>query len=234
MLLKINNIEVIYKQTILVLKGISLSVEEGSIFCLLGSNGAGNKKNPEEIVKLGIIQVMEGREVFETLNIKENLIVGAHTRNKTKSLEEGFELVFSYFPALRNRPRVRAGYLSGGEQQMLVIGRALMSDAKLLLLDEPSLGLAPVLAEKLFQIIKRINEERGTTILLVEQNAYLALSIAKYGYIMEDGMIVFDGSVEDLKKNENVAEFYLGISSSGKRKSFMEVKHYKRKKRWFS
>jgi len=265
MLLNINNIEVIYKQTILVLKGISLHVEQGSIFCLLGSNGAGktttlkaisgllkaeegevtegsvlfndiriDKKMPEEIVKLGVMQVMEGREVFETLNIKENLIVGAHTRKKGQSLEEGFELVFNYFPVLRNRAKVRAGYLSGGEQQMLVIGRALMSEPRLLLLDEPSLGLAPVMAEKLFQIIKRINKERGTSILLVEQNAYLAFGIATYGYIMENGMIVLDDSVEKLKKNENVAEFYLGISSSGKRKSFMDVKHYKRKKRWFS
>ncbi|MFW6145298.1 MAG: ABC transporter ATP-binding protein [bacterium] len=264
-MLNVNNIEVIYKQTILVLKGISLNVEKGSIFCLLGSNGAGktttlkaisglvkaeegqvtegsilyndlriDKKYPEEIVRLGIMQVMEGREVFETLNIKENLIVGAHTRNKTQNLEEGYELVFNYFPSLRARRKVKAGYLSGGEQQMLVIGRALMSEPKLLLLDEPSLGLAPIMAAKLFEIIRRINEERGTSILLVEQNAYLAFGIAKYGYIMEDGMIVLDGSVEELKANENVAEFYLGMSSSGERKSFKEVKYYKRKKRWFS
>jgi branched-chain amino acid transport system ATP-binding protein len=265
MLLEINNIEVIYKDTILVLKGISLGVEEGKIFCLLGSNGAGksttlkaisgllkledgavtdgnikfhreriDQKDADEIVRMGILHVMEGRKIFATLNIVENLVVGAHTRKRGQNLGEGFEVAFNYFPVLRNRMKVKAGYLSGGEQQMLVIGRALMSEPLLLLLDEPSLGLAPLLAKHLFEIIKKINEERKTTILLVEQNAHMAFSISSYGYIMENGMIVLDDPVTKLIENENVKEFYLGLAKGGKRKSFTEVKHYKRKKRWFS
>jgi len=186
----------------------------------------------DKIVRRGIFQVMEGRRVFEHLTVEENLIAGSFTRKDRGGVKKDLQLVYDYFPKLRQLRSRTAGYLSGGEQQMLAIGRALMARPKLMLLDEPSLGLAPLLVREIFDIIRRINENEGTTILLVEQNANIALSIAHYGYIMENGRIVLEGQVDKLKKNEDVQEFYLGLTEVGKRKSYRDIKHYKRRKRW--
>ncbi len=186
----------------------------------------------DKIVRQGIFQVMEGRRVFEHLTVEENLIAGSFTRKDRGGVKKDLQLVYDYFPKLRQLRSRTAGYLSGGEQQMLAIGRALMARPKLMLLDEPSLGLAPLLVREIFDIIRRINENEGTTILLVEQNANIALSIAHYGYIMENGRIVLEGQVDKLKKNEDVQEFYLGLTEVGKRKSYRDIKHYKRRKRW--
>ncbi len=263
LMLKINNIEVIYNEVILVLKGMSLEVPEGKIVTLLGANGAGktttlkavsgllkaeegevtdgtieflgqkiNDLDPEEIVNRGIFQVMEGRRIFKDLTVTENLIVGGYTRKDRNNLKRDMEMVFSYFPRLKERHKQVAGYMSGGEQQMLAIGRALMAKPKLMMLDEPSLGLAPLLVKEIFEIIQRINKEEKTTILLVEQNANLALQIADYGYIMEGGKVVMDDDTEKLRNNPDVKEFYLGLSEMGGKKSYRDVKHYKRRKRW--
>ena len=191
-------------------------------------------RDPEDIVRMGIFQVMEGRRVFEHLTVEENLIAGAYTRHERGSLAADLEMVYTYFPRLKERRRQVAGYLSGGEQQMLAIGRALMAHPKLMLLDEPSLGLAPLLVQEIFGIVQRINQEKGTTILLVEQNANLTLQVADYAYIMENGRIVLEGTPAELKENADVREFYLGLTEVGKRKSYREVKHYKRRKRWLS
>jgi len=188
----------------------------------------------EKIVRSGIVQVPEGRGIFDDLTVIENLRVGAYTSNDTTRIKQDIELVLNYFPALRMRLNSLAGYLSGGEQQMLAIGRALMTKCKLLMLDEPSLGLAPLTAAEIFRIIKRIRHEQGASILLVEQNANMALSISDYGYIMENGKIVLDGNSERLAENEDVKEFYLGLSEIGDKKSYRDVKHYKRRKRWLS
>ncbi len=264
-MLKLNNVEVIYNDVILVLKGMSLEVPEGKIVGLLGANGAGKTTTlkaisgllkpedgevtdgtiefqgreihhlpPDEIVRLGIFQVMEGRRVFEHLTVEENLIAGAYTQHGRGTLQRDMEMVYSYFPRLKERRRQKAGYLSGGEQQMLAIGRALMAHPKVMLLDEPSLGLAPLLVQEIFEIIQRINKEQGTTILLVEQNANLTLQVADYAYIMENGRIVLEGYPDELRENADVREFYLGLTEVGKRKSYREVKHYKRRKRWLS
>ena len=264
-ILSLNNVEVIYDDVILVLKGMSLEVYEGQIVALLGANGAGKSTtlkaisgllkgeegevtdgsitymgqpidavDPEKRVSMGIFQVMEGRRVFDDLNVDENLYAGAHTRKSRAEVKKDMEMVFNYFPRLTERRHTLAGYLSGGEQQMLAIGRALMARPKLMLLDEPSLGLAPLLVKEIFEIIYRINKEEGTTILLVEQNARVALSIADYGYIMENGKIVLDDPVDKLKENEDVKEFYLGLSKVGDKKSYRDVKHYRRRKRWIS
>ena len=264
-LLVVNNIEVIYHNVILVLKGMSLQVNEGQIVTILGNNGAGktttlkaisgllksedgevtdgqirfmgnriDRKYPEEIVRMGIFQVMEGRRVFEDLTVEENLIAGGHTNKSRSKLREDIHMVYEYFPRLEDRNRVLAGYISGGEQQMLVIGRGLMASPRLMLLDEPSMGLAPLLVSEIFGIIRRINKEEGVSVLLVEQNARLALSIAGHGYVMENGRIVLDDTVEKLKENEDVKEFYLGLTEVGKKKSYREVKHYKRRKRWLT
>lgn len=261
-MLSINNIKVVYNEVILVLKGISLKVPEGKIVALLGANGAGktttlkaisgllksedgavtdgsiefrgeliNKKDAEDIVKGGIFQVMEGRRIFKGLTVSENLIVGAHSRKDRDGIRQDMETVFAYFPRLKERYKQVAGYLSGGEQQMLAIGRGLMSKPKMLMLDEPSLGLSPLLVKEIFEIIMRINKEEGTTILLVEQNANLALKVADYAYIMEGGRVALDGACEELRNNPDVKEFYLGHSDVGK-KSFKDVKHYRRRKRW--
>jgi branched-chain amino acid transport system ATP-binding protein len=189
---------------------------------------------PHEIVRRGIVQVFEGRRVFEHLTTEENLIAGAHTVPDRKSLGQRIERVFQYFPRLKERRTQQSGYLSGGEQQMLVIGRALMSDPRVMLLDEPSLGLAPMLVEEIFQIIQRLNHERKLTVLLVEQNAALALSIADHGYVMENGRIVLEGPAGALRENADIKEFYLGLTEVGARKSYRDVKHYKRRKRWLS
>ena len=263
-LLELNNVEVIYDEVILVLRGLSLTVGEGEVVALLGSNGAGksttlkaisgllpsedgeisqgqivyggrriDRRDAAEIVRLGICQVMEGRRVFEHLSAEENLRAGAYTRGRGDgSLDDDLELVYTYFPQLKVRRRATAGYLSGGEQQMLAIGRALMARPKLLMLDEPSLGLAPKLVAEIFEIIRRLNEELGTTILVVEQNARLALEVANRGYVMEQGRIVLDGPAGELARNPDVQEFYLGLSESGQRRSYRDVKHYKRRKRW--
>jgi branched-chain amino acid transport system ATP-binding protein len=187
-----------------------------------------------EIVKRGIVQVFEGRRVFEHLTTEENLIAGAHVQSDARQVRRMLESVYAYFPRLRERRRVQSGYLSGGEQQMLVIGRALMSEPRLMLLDEPSLGLAPMLVEEIFQIVQRLNAERGLTVLLVEQNAALALTIAERGYVMENGRIVLEGSATALRENADVREFYLGLTDVGARRSYRDVKHYKRRKRWLS
>ena len=259
--LEINNIEVIYEDVILVLRGLSLSVPEGKIIALLGSNGAGKsttlkavagllpsehgevtegnivyrgkritRSNPAEIVRLGISLVMEGRRVFEHLTVHENLTTGAYTRRS--GVAEDLDLVYGFFPRLRDRRTQQAGYLSGGEQQMLAIGRSLMSKPKLMMLDEPSLGLAPLLVEEIFGRIKALNTEIGTTVLLVEQNARRALQIADHAYVMESGRIVLEGPSAELASNPDVQEFYLGLSEGGARKSYRDVKHYKRRKRW--
>lgn len=258
--LTVNNVEVIYDDVIMVLRGLSLAVPEGKIVALLGSNGAGKstmlkavsgllpsehgevtdgsilfdgqditRLDPAERVKRGMSLCMEGRHVFEHLTVAENLIAGAHTR---KSSTEDLAEVYEYFPRLADMPRRVAGYLSGGEQQMLAIGRALMARPKLLMLDEPSLGLAPLLVKEIFGYIKRLNEERGLTVLLIEQNARRALEIADHGYIMEQGRIVLEGSAADLRENRDVQEFYLGLGEEGGRKNYRDVKHYKRRKRW--
>ncbi|HDZ90557.1 MAG: ABC transporter ATP-binding protein [Deltaproteobacteria bacterium] len=260
--LLINNISVVYSDVIQVLKGVSLTVREGQVVSLLGSNGAGKtttlkaisgllkpengkvtegsieydgkhvqNSSPEEITRKGIIQVLEGRQEFKYLTVEENLRVGTATR-WTKPYQKDLEMVYGYFPALLARKRALAGYCSGGELQMLVIGRALMAHPRLLLLDEPSLGLAPLLVKEIFQIIKRINEEQSTTLMVVEQNANMALQIAHYGYVMENGKIVMESSAEDLRENPDVKEFYLGTAASGDLKSYKNVKAYRRRKRW--
>ena len=264
-ILNVNNIEVIYDDVILVLKGLSLEVEESHIVCLLGANGAGktttlkaisgllkteegevtdgsiefrgqriNGMEPEKIVRLGIFQVMEGRRVFADLTVEENLIAASHTQKSKAKMRTNMDVVVSYFPRLKERWRGLAGYLSGGEQQMLVIGRAMMATPKLMMLDEPSLGLSPLLVGEIFEIIKKINSQEGTTILLVEQNARMALNISSHGYIMENGRIVLDDTTEKLMDNEDVKMFYLGMTDVGTKRSYRDVKHYKRRKRWLT
>ncbi|MGM0426241.1 MAG: ABC transporter ATP-binding protein [Thermodesulfobacteriota bacterium] len=264
-MLNLNNIEVIYSNVILVLKGVSLTMGRGDIVALLGANGAGkttalkamsgllrtelgevtdgsiefegvriDHKDPEEIVRLGVVQVMEGRPMFEQLTVEENVRVGAYSRNDMAGIKSDMEEVYDYFPILaRMKDRV-SGYLSGGERQMLVMGRGLMARPKLMLLDEPSLGLSPTLVKEIFKIIQRINDEQNTSILVVEQNAFIALSISDHAYVMENGRIVLDGPSAKLKENEDIKEFYLGLSQVGKRKSYKDVKHYRRRKRWLS
>ena len=262
-MLILNNIEVTYSQVILVLKGVSLEVRDGTIVALLGGNGGGkstvlkaisgllkmevgevtdgsiifdeqriDNKMPQEIVKKGIVQVMEGRRIMEYLTVHENLVLAAHLRSDHSGIKKDMDLVYGYFPKLDTLRNQSAGYLSGGEQQMVVIGRALMARPKLMLLDEPSLGLSPALVKEIFSMIKRVHSEQKMSILLVEQNALSALSIADYGYVMENGKIVLDGSAQKLRDNEDIKEFYLGLSDIGQRKSYREVKHYKRRKRW--
>lgn len=262
-MLKLNNIEVRYSRVILVLKGISLEVPEGSIITMLGSNGAGktttlkaisgllkteegevtdgniefegeliHKLNPEVIARKGIIQVMESGKTLEHLSVEENLMAGAAIIPSRSTIKRDLEMVYGYFPKLKMLRKSISGYISGGERQMLGIGRALMAHPKLILLDEPSLGLAPILVNTIFEIIERINKEQKTSVLLVEQNARVALSIASYGYVLENGRVVLDGTAEQLRENEDIKEFYLGMSTIGKRKSYRDIKHYKRRKRW--
>jgi branched-chain amino acid transport system ATP-binding protein len=262
-MLQLNNVEVRYMDVILVLRGVSLEVEKGSVVALLGSNGAGKTTtlkaisgllkteegkvtdgtiefegrriengDPEKIAKLGIIQVLEGRMVLEHLTVEENLRVGAHIAGNGARLSRDLDMVYGYFPLLRDLRGQTSGYLSGGEQQMLVVGRGLMSHPKLMLLDEASLGLAPLLVNEIFKILRRINEEEKVSILLVEQNARAALSFAQYGYVMENGKIVLEDTADNLAENADIREFYMGIATAGKRRSYRDIKHYRHKKRW--
>jgi branched-chain amino acid transport system ATP-binding protein len=218
------------------LKAISglLHVEEGEVTegSIEWNDVRIDRAKAEEIGKLGIIQALEGRRVFEHLSTEENLMVGAYHRKNRSAVKDDLEMVYQYFPRLKGLRHNTAGYLSGGEQQMLVIGRAMMSAPSLMMLDEPSLGLAPMLVEEIYNIIERFNTEHKTSVLLVEQNVRIALSIAHYGYVMENGRIVLDGTADFLKNNEDVKEFYMGLSAMGTKKSYREVKHYKRRKRW--
>ena len=218
------------------LKAISglLHVEEGEVTdgSIEWNDERIDRKSAEEIGKLGIIQALEGRRVFGHLTTEENLMVGAYHRRDRRAVREDLEMVYGYFPRLKELRHNIAGYLSGGEQQMLVIGRAMMAAPKLMMLDEPSLGLAPLLVEEIYNIIQRFNTEQKTSVLLVEQNVRIALSIADYGYVMENGRVVLDGAADFLKNNEDVKEFYMGLSTVGTKKSYREVKHYKRRKRW--
>jgi branched-chain amino acid transport system ATP-binding protein len=263
--LEVSNLEVVYNDVILVLRGLSLVVPDGKIVALLGANGAGktttlraisglldihegvitkgsitfdgqrlDQMPAAAIVRSGVTQVMEGRRTFADLTVEENLSCGAFTNKDRASVAAARQRVFDLFPRLYERRDQVAGYMSGGEQQMLAIGRALMATPKLLILDEPSLGLAPKLLEQIRDIIVDINQQ-GTSVLLIEQNAMMALSIANYGYIMETGKVVMDGDAAKLRADEDVREFYLGLrGEESARRSFRDVKHYKRRKRWAS
>ncbi len=264
-MLTVNGIEVIYNHVILVLKGVSLTVEEGRIVALLGGNGAGKtttlravsnllkgergdvtkgyieykgerieKLTPADLVRRGVIQVMEGRHCFPHLTIEDNLLTGAYSRSAGRAeITADLEKVYGYFPRLKQRRTSLAGYTSGGEQQMTAVGRALMARPTMILLDEPSMGLAPQIVEEIFEIVKSLNQKEGVSFLLAEQNTMVALRYADFGYILENGRVVMEGSAAHLATNEDVKEFYLGISS-GKRKSFRDVKHYRRRKRWLA
>src|SRR5437588_6779138 len=259
-LLAVRNIEVVYDDVILVLRGLSLEVPQGSIVALLGANCPGttttlkaisgllktedgevtrgeivfdgdriNGIDPDKIVRRGIFQVMEGRRIISDMTSLENLRLGAFTRSDNE-VDADIDMVFRYFPRLKERTGL-AGYLSGGEQQMLAIGRALMARPKMILMDEPSMGLSPLLVKEVFSIIREINRNLGVTILLVEQNARAALSVANYGYIMDQGRIVLDGAAHELRDNEDVKEFYLG-GAGEQRRSFKNLKSFRRRKRW--
>ena len=193
-----------------------------------------HRRDPSAVVTRGIVQVMEGRHVFEHLTVEENLLTGAYTRPGGRAVRVDLERVYEYFPRLRDRRGVRAGYVSGGEQQMVAIGRALMAHPKLMLLDEPSMGLAPMLVAEIFEIVERLNREEKVAVLLAEQNAAMALRVAQHAYVMENGRIVLDGDRATITANEDIKEFYLGLSGVGQRKSYRDAKHYKRRKRWLS
>jgi len=262
-LLAFRNIRIVYDNAIEAVRDVSLDVPRGGIVALLGSNGAGKSTllkamsgilhteegvvengsirfdgadihhaAADDIVRRGVVQVPEGRRVFGALTIDENLLMGGYTRN-TAQAREARDKVFALFPRLAERRDQIAGYMSGGEQQMLAIGRALMTGPKLLALDEPSLGLAPLIIDRIYEVIAQLRRDFGVTVLLVEQNAQRALDIADYGYILENGRVVLDGPAAKLARNEDVQEFYLGVAGDN-RKSLRDVKHYKRRKRWLS
>ncbi len=262
-MLALSNIQVLYDKSIEAVRDVSLEVPAGRIVALLGSNGAGKStilkaisgvldqedgeitsgaihlegkaisgETPRAIIQRGLLQVPEGRALFATLTVEENLLMGGFTRSRVEAAE-GLEKVYALFPRVYERKSQIAGYLSGGEQQMVAIGRALMGHPRVLMLDEPSLGLAPQIIETIFETIIALNRDTSLTVLLVEQNAQLALQVASYGYIIENGRIVLDGPSEKLRANDDVQEFYLGFSG-GARKSMRDVKHYKRRKRWLS
>ncbi|MCD2339416.1 ABC transporter ATP-binding protein [Ideonella azotifigens] len=267
-LLDVNGIEVIYHHVILVLKGVSLQVPEGSVVALLGGNGAGKtttlravsnllagergevtkgrielrgerieKLSPAQLVQRGVVQVMEGRHCFAHLTIEDNLLTGAYARKDGKAaVAETLEKVYAYFPRLKTRRSSQAAYTSGGEQQMCAIGRALMANPKMVLLDEPSMGLAPQIVEEVFQIVQDLNRKERVTFLLAEQNTHIALRYADHGYILENGRVVMDGAAAELRENEDVQEFYLGMGreEGGERKNFRDAKSYKRRKRWLA
>lgn len=264
-MLKITNLEVVYNDIVLALKGISLEVSQGSIVALLGANGAGktttinavsgirktlnltiedgnieflgnsiNTREPYDIVGLGMLQVPEGRRIFAELTVEENLLIGSYSLSDRSRFLEARRMVHDYFPILEARAEQQAGYLSGGEQQMLAIARALVAEPKLIIMDEPSLGLAPLVVTEIFSIIGKINVEQQVTTLIVEQNASVALSVAHYGYILENGRVVLEGPTEQIRENRDIKEFYLGLTAVGTKKSFRDVKHYRRRKRWLS
>ncbi|RFA96841.1 ABC transporter ATP-binding protein [Pyrobaculum aerophilum] len=259
-MLLLDNVQVIYDKFILGVRSVSMKVPDGQIVSLVGPNGAGKSttlkaisgivkaergeitkgrilyngedltnRKPEDIARLGIIHVLEGRRVFEELTVKEHLILAQRQARKLGAKPD-VDIVFQYFPRLKERIDIRAGYLSGGEQQMLVIGMALVMRPKVMLLDEPSLGLSPKVTEELFQILKSMNEHEKITILLAEQNVYMSLKISNYGYILENGRVVLDGPSEQLLNNPDIKEFYLGLK--GERFSYKDVKYWKRKKRY--
>jgi branched-chain amino acid transport system ATP-binding protein len=261
--LSLKNVQVLYDRAIEAVRDVSLDVPAGTIVALLGSNGAGKStllkaisgvleqedgeivngsihldgtpisgRSPRDIVGSGLIQVPEARALFATLTVEENLLMGGYTRARSECAET-IEQVYTLFPRVKERRSQISGYLSGGEQQMVAVGRALMGRPRVLMLDEPSLGLAPQIVDVIFESLMALNRDTGLTILLVEQNARLALEIASYGYIIENGRIVLDGGSDKLRANDDVQEFYLGFSA-GARKSMRDVKHYKRRKRWLS
>ena len=260
----VNGIEVIYNHVILVLKGVSLTVAQGQIAAILGGNGAGKTTTlraisnllkaergevtkgsvelrgeriehltPADLVQRGVVQVMEGRHCFAHLSIEDNLMTGSYTRKDKAEVARNLEKVYTYFPRLKTRRTSQAAYTSGGEQQMCAIGRALMANPSMVLLDEPSMGLAPQIVEEVFEIVKDLNAKERTTFLLAEQNTNMALRYASYGYILESGRVVMDGPAQDLASNEDVKEFYLGMGGA-ERRSFRDVKSYKRRKRWLA
>jgi len=262
-LLDVNGIEVIYNHVALVLKGVSLQVPQGGIVAILGGNGAGKTTtlraisnllksergevtrgrityrgarvealSPAELVRRGVVQVMEGRHCFAHLTIEDNLLAGAYTLRRG-DVAANLEKVYSYFPPLKRRRTSQAAYTSGGEQQMCAIGRALMSNPSMVLLDEPSMGLAPQIVEEVFEIVKRLNTQEQVSFLLAEQNTSVALRYCDAGYIIENGRIMMQGAAQELIQNEDVKEFYLGVSGKD-RKSFRDVKQYRRRKRWLS
>jgi branched-chain amino acid transport system ATP-binding protein len=263
-MLELKNVEVKYLNSILVLKGINIRLDQGDFACLLGANGAGKTTTlkaisgllrteegevtdggvyyegtaihnfyPEDIARMGILQVMEGRRLAEHLTVEDNLKAGGLIASSKGSRQKhDLEMVYSYFPRLKGIRHATAGYCSGGEQQMVAIGRCLMGHPKIMLLDEPSMGLAPLLVMEIADIVKRIHSDGGVSILLVEQNAHIALELAEFGYVIENGRIVLDGTAEKLRNNEDVKEFYLGFDGVGQRRSYRDVKHYKRRKRW--
>ncbi len=261
-MLKLNNVEVKYLGVILVLRGVSLEIGDGTIVSLLGSNGAGktttlkaisgllrtelgevtagsieydgyriDKLGPEEIARKGIIQVMEGRQVLAHLTVEENLRLGGYIIRNNK-IKKDLDMVYDYFPKLTPLRNAVSGYLSGGEQQMLAMGRAMMAHPRIMLLDEPSMGLAPLIVDEIYSIMTRFNAEEKNSMLVVEQNARAALSVSEFSYVMENGRVVLDGPSSKLAENEDIKEFYLGLSKLGEKKSYREVKHYKRRKRW--
>jgi branched-chain amino acid transport system ATP-binding protein len=261
--LSLKNVQVLYDRAIEAVRDVSLDVPAGAIVALLGSNGAGKStilkaisgvleqedgeivnggvhldgaqisgRSPREIVRAGLLQVPEARALFATLTVEENLLMGGFTRARAECAET-IEQIYTLFPRVKERRSQISGYLSGGEQQMVAVGRALMGRPRVLMLDEPSLGLAPQIVDAIFEALVALNRDSGLTILLVEQNARLALEVASYGYILENGRIVLDGRSEKLRTNDDVQEFYLGFSA-GQRKSMRDVKHYKRRKRWLS
>ncbi len=262
-MLKLTNVEVMYSGVILVLKGVSMQVPQGSIVALLGANGAGkstaikaicgllrtedgavtggtvefkgnriDSMDATRIVRLGVVPVLEGRKVLQHMTVDKALTLAAHLRSDGKAVKADHEAVYNYFPALKRLQNRVAGYLSGGEQQMLVIGQAIMAAPEYVILDEPSQGLAPKVVQEIFEVLQALNTEKGLSILIVEQNVRMALRVAHYGYVMENGRIVLEGSTNELLENADLREFYLGMSAAGKRKNYMEVKHYKRRKRW--
>jgi branched-chain amino acid transport system ATP-binding protein len=263
MLLRLNNVEVVYSDVILVLKGINLDVGAGQIVALLGANGAGktttlkaisgllrsedgavtagsieldgsaiHAEEPQNLVRRGLVQVVEGRKILPHMTVEQNLLVGGKVLGSNAERRQSIERIYGYFPKLRAMHGRVSGYLSGGEQQMLVIGRALMAKPKLVLLDEPSLGLAPLIVAEIFDLVETLRRQEGIAFLVVEQNAKVALRIADYGYVLENGRIVLTGTGAELRENEDIKEFYLGMSLAGHGKSFRDVKHYKRRKRW--
>jgi len=261
-LLSLSNVEVLYAEVILALKGVSMQIPQGGCVTLLGANGAGKSTTLKAIsgvidsedgrvsggaisfdgrpihghdsattVRAGLVHVMEGRRVLPHMTVEQNLIIGGHMFPSTAAMRRALDAVYQAIPRLAELRKRVAGYLSGGEQQMLVIGRAIMAEPRLMLIDEPSLGLAPRMIEEVFAVLHRLRDQ-GLALLIVEQNTRVALDIADYGYVMESGRIVLEGRAEELRANEDVREFYLGLDREGGRKSFREVKHYRRRKRW--